>query len=185
MILGLPRHREPSGLCITPSPQHLTSTFSIASPLFSHFYFPQSPTTLLTSDTCALLPKQRRSTPDVSSPTPQFQRFCPASRLTNKTKAKRRTSTKSVILRSQRLTLGRRTSTASPLTNKTKGNSCATTNNPTNEALSSLESALTQSAPVTPLESALTIYMGGGVPRPFTFIPFIRPAFQIIRRVLC
>ena len=57
--------------------------------------------------------------------------------------------------------LGRRTSTASPLTNKTKGNSCATTNNPTNEALSSLESALTQSAPVTPLESALTIYMGG------------------------
>ena len=128
MILGVSRHREPSGLCITPSPQHLTSTFSVPSPLFSHFYSSICPATLLTSNTCAFLPKQRRVSVTFLPQPHSFQRFCPAS----------------------------------PLTNKTKGNRCASTNKPTNEALSPLESALTQNAPVTPLESALTICTGGG-----------------------
>src|SRR5438132_208134 len=106
--LPVPRHQGPSGLRITPPPQTLTSIFSVASALFSHFSSPKCPTTLLSSDICALLPKQRRGALDASFLNPEFQG------------AKRPTS-----------------------------------------ALSSLESALTQSALATPLESALTKYTGG------------------------
>src|SRR5437764_13401553 len=106
--LPVPRHQRPSGLRITLSPKTLTSIFSVASALFSHFSFPKCPATLLISDICALFPKQRRGSPDASFLNPVFQG------------AKRPTST-----------------------------------------LSSLESALTQSAPATPLESALTKYTGG------------------------
>src|SRR5436309_1752736 len=91
VIFGVPRHREPSGLRVTPSPQSLTSTFSIASPLFSHFYSLKCPVTLLTSDTCALLRKQRRGATQRFFPNATVSTFvsCITAKKQNQTQALR------------------------------------------------------------------------------------------------
>src|SRR5256885_2193300 len=61
MSLGVPRHREPSGLHTAPVPHRSSSFFSPASALFPHFSSSKCSTTPLLSATCTLLRKQWRS----------------------------------------------------------------------------------------------------------------------------
>src|SRR2546423_198768 len=61
MSLGVPRHREPSGLHSALVPHRSSPFFSPASALFPHFASTKRSTMLLLSATCALLRKQRRS----------------------------------------------------------------------------------------------------------------------------
>src|SRR3954463_16195595 len=79
MNLGVPRHREPSGLPAAPVPHRSSPFFSAASSLFPHFSPPKCPTTPLLSSTCALLQKQRRGVPFLRPdfPVSRFISRCP------------------------------------------------------------------------------------------------------------